>query len=163
MQETTHVVGVDPGLVHTGCVRLVFWPLHHEIQVQHEVVLGLDADKVKTFVEQQMLQPANVFIEGYRPRSNLGTDAEMMAGVRKIAATTRGTVVPNTGVKKTVKRALLELLGIWSFPTSTHHQDLRSAARIAVLGMLKDDGMNTLIADIVRDHQAKRTWRVTHH
>ena len=42
----------------------------------------------------------------------------------------------------------------------THHQDLRSAARIALLGMLRDEQMNRLLADVVRDHLAGETWTI---
>jgi hypothetical protein len=39
MADITHVVGVDPGLVHTGCVRMVFVPLARTILVEHQVAL----------------------------------------------------------------------------------------------------------------------------
>jgi hypothetical protein len=59
-----------------------------------------------------------------------------------------------------VRRQLMELVGVWSFTTSTHHQDLRSAARIALLGMLKHAVTNELLADIVADHLKGTTWQV---
>lgn len=55
----------------------------------------------------------------------------------------------NSGVKNMVSRALLELLHSWQFPTKSNHQDVRSAARIAILGMLKNEHLNRLLADIV--------------
>jgi hypothetical protein len=74
----------------------------------------------------------------------------------------KATVVLNTGVKKIVKRPLMELLGVWSFATGTHHQDLRSAARIALYGMLKHEPLNRLLSDVVRDHLRGEDWDVRH-
>jgi hypothetical protein len=56
----------------------------------------------------------------------------------------------------------MELLGVWKFKTPTHHQDLRSAARILLLGMFKDPQLNKLIADIVRSHLRGKDWSVGH-
>jgi hypothetical protein len=64
------------------------------------------------------------------------------------------------GVKKVVKSPLMELLGVWDFRLKTHHQDLRSAARIALLGMLKDDHLNKLLTDVVADHLRGENWNV---
>lgn len=167
--SVTHVVGVDPGLVHTGVVSLVFTPADRKIFVAHEAVAGLDGQAVNLAIANNWhsslgsyVKP-DIYIEGYRPRSNLNSDKRMVEGVAKIKATLPGsTVLLNTGVKKVVKKDLMELLGVWSFSTVTHHQDLRSAARIALLGMLKDEEMNRLIADIVRDHLKGRDWHVAH-
>lgn len=164
----THVLGVDPGLVHTGCVSLAFFPKMGEVHVCHEAVAGPNAAAVNQFPADAWSRlpynigyvPPAIFIEAYRPRSAFNTDARMGEAVSRIRAATRGTVLDNTGVKKVVKQPLMELLGCWKFSTVTHHQDLRSAARIALLGMLKDDDMNRLIADVVRDHLAGKTWQV---
>jgi hypothetical protein len=56
---------------------------------------------------------------------------------------------------------VLEALGAWKFQTTTHHQDLRSAAKIAVLGMMKQEHTNLLLAAIIRDHIDGRPWKVT--
>ena len=55
----------------------------------------------------------------------------------------------NSGVKNVVSRAMLELLNSWSFSTKSNHQDVRSAARIAILGMLKNETLNKMLAQIV--------------
>lgn len=155
--SVTHVVGVDPGLVHTGVVYMAFDAGQRIIEVDHEAVAGLNEARVQQFYAAT--QP-HIFIEAYRPRSNLNSDKRMVEGVARIRAATKGKVLNNTGVKTVVKKSLMELLGVWSFSTTTHHQDLRSAARIALLGMMKDETMNRLLADIVRDHIAGRDWRV---
>lgn len=158
--SVTHVVGVDPGLVHTGVVGLAFNPHTKVLQLKHEAILGPDGPAVRRWIDNEIHLPHAIFIEGYRPRSNLNSDKRMVEGVAEIRRATGGQVLLNTGVKKVVKKSLMELLGVWSFPTVTNHQDLRSAARIALLGMLKDEGMNQLLADIVRDHLEGRDWHV---
>lgn len=54
----------------------------------------------------------------------------------------------------------MNLLGVWKFSTVTHHQDLRSAARIALFGMLKNEETNRLLADVVADHLKGSDWDV---
>lgn len=159
--QTTHIVGVDPGIVHTGVVSMLFLPSMREVVVSHAVVQGTDvaatAGQIKLF---HAGRPDAIFIEGFRPRSNLQHDKDMLAAVSSMREATRGKVLDNMGIKTVVKTPVLKLLGVWSFSTPTHHQDLRSAARIAVLGMMKDDQLNLLLADVVRDHLDGRTWDV---
>jgi len=163
--SVTHIVGVDPGLVHTGVVRMVFDPQHHEIIVEHEAVIGPNANSVVAWARESKIKPywqaPTCFIEGYRPRSNFNTDKRMTQAVSNMHQALPGSkVLDNTGVKKVVRRQLMQLLGVWTFGTPTHHDDLRSAARIALLGMLKDEQTNQLLADVVRDHLAGDTWVV---
>ena len=161
--NTTHVVGVDPGIVHTGTVRLEFDPVGRNISVDHEAIPGPDGDAVRQWICTQSEPMPHIFIEGYRTRSNFGTDTEMVNAVQKMKARLpHATVLTNTGVKKVVRRPLMELLGCWSFSTPTHHQDLRSAARIALLGMLKSEHLNRVLTAVVTDHLEGRTWGVHH-
>lgn len=158
--SVTHVAGIDPGLVHTGVVLLTFDKKQRVLEVDHEAVVGPDAVRVKQFFGATR---PDIYIEGYRTRSNFGTDTQMVQAVSDFRRALPGSVVlQNTGVKKVVRRPLMELLGVWSFPTVTHHQDLRSAARIALLGMLREDHTNRLLADVVCDHLKGRTWNVAH-
>jgi len=143
-------------LVHTGLVSMEFDRARKWVAVGHAVIDGPDVQAAK-----QWVYPADaVFIEGYRARSNFSTDQRMVTAVSEFRKELGGTVLQNTGVKKVVKSPLMELLGVWKFSTPTHHQDLRSAARIALLGMLKDDILNKLITDVVADHLAGRPWDV---
>lgn len=163
MTSVTHVVGVDPGLVHTGVVRMSFVPTDKKIIVGHKVVLGPAAAAVRVWAVPLGKWPDALFIEAYRPRSNLNSDERMVRAVGELKARMPSAVVlNNTGVKQVVKKSLMELLGVWSFSTKTHHQDLRSAARIALLGMLKDEDMNRLLSDIVAAHLKGDDWHVAH-
>lgn len=159
--SVTYVGGVDPGLVHTGVVGLAINPHTKGITVKHTAIAGPDAQAVRRWFDTQLFMPNAVFIEKYQPRSHFGTDPRMMQAVAEMkAALPNSEVLLNTGVKKVVRRKLMQLLGMWQFSTTTHHQDVRSAARILLYGMLKDELMNKLIADIVRDHLEGRTWDV---
>src|SRR5690606_24169369 len=110
--KTTHVVGVDPGIVHTGVVDLVFRPELKSVTVQHMDVVGPDAAAVNQFPadawgnlpENISYERPDIYIEGYRPRSNLQHDARMTQAVAEIRQATRGTVLLNTGIKKVVRR-----------------------------------------------------------
>ena len=155
--SATHVVGIDPGLVHTGVVSMQFNRAYKRIDVSHVAIDGPDAQAAAAWIGNKF---AHVFIEGYRPRSNFGQDQRMVTAVNEFKRETGGTILQNTGVKKVVRSPLMELLGVWSFSTVTHHQDLRAAARIALLGMLKDDHLNKLLTDVVTDHLNGEDWNV---
>lgn len=161
------VTGVDPGLVHTGVVSMLFEPDAVRVRVMPAVVLGPDAGAVDTQIEGIQIaydvpqRDVFTFIEDYNPRSHFGTDSKMTKAVHEIKAAVPGSkVLSNTGVKKVVKRDLMDLLEVWKFPTVTNHQDLRSAAYIALYGMLKDDNLNELLTQVVHDHLAGETWNV---
>jgi hypothetical protein len=127
------------------------------------VIAGTDTVRLQQWLAgYQKIPNTHIFIEAYRPRSHFNTDARMTEAVNATRAALPGSIVLlNTGVKKVVKQPLMELLGVWKFSTPTHHQDLRSAARIALLGALRDDKLNRIIADIVRDHINGNDWCVT--
>lgn len=150
------VAGIDPGLVHTGVVSMTFDRTIKTVWVASYVIDGPDAAAVKAVLEPR----AVVFIEGYRPRSNFSTDARMAAAVTDMRKATGGAVLQNMGVKKIVKSPLMEMLHVWKFDQVTHHQDLRSAARIALFGMLKDDHLNQLLTTVVADHLSGEDWDV---
>ena len=147
-------IGVDPGIVHTATVQLVIYPLSRTVVTLNYVVDGVkpaELDKMIRWVNSNPLAD-RVFIEKYRPRSNLHHDMDMIAGVDYLK---RGCydseVLDNTGVVKTIRPSLLKLLNLWDFQQKTHHQDLRSAARIMLLGMLKDPEVNEMMYHIVND------------
>ena len=159
MADITHIVGVDPGLVHTGCVRLLFRPHLRQVWVGTLVVAKVDGPVIRDWAQQRKPSPT-IYIEGFRARHNYSTNTEMIQAVAEVRACTKGTVLSNIGVKQVVRRDLMDLLGVWRFATTTHHQDLRSAAMIALFGMLKQDETNRLLADVVADHLAGATWSV---
>lgn len=158
----SHIVGVDPGLVHTGVVSYLIYPDLKRIDADYFVAENGEVHTVAEFLEARdhWLSPTKIFIEQYRPRSHFSTDAQMTVLVREFATRLPWSqVIDNTGIKSIVKKPLLGLLKSTKFPT-THHNDLLSAARIAVLGMLKDDKLNELLTTVVKDSLNGRTWDV---
>jgi len=144
------VCGIDPGVIHTGCVEILFNPETSNISVSSEVVEGIDVEKIKTFTQDA----DRVFVEAYKPRSNFAVDTYMQESIGELKkALPSATFLNNMGVKKIVTVPLMQLLEVYNFDTPTHHQDLRSAARILLFGMIKDPDLNKLLTDIVRNHE----------
>lgn len=165
------IVGIDPGLVHTGAVMMRFLAHVRAIEIAHEAIVGPDTGATRQWLTSVSLhQPPwrpgkgpMMFIEGYRPRSNYGTNEKMVQAVGSFKSEFPfSKVLNNTGVKQVVRQPLMELLGVWKFSTPTHHQDLRSAARIGIYGALKSEVLNGLLFDVVNDHLSGRTWDVRH-
>ena len=148
------IVGIDPGIVNTGIVVYHICPRVRLINVAHTAIVGCDVQDIQTYLRQcgmdGPLPWTYLFVEAYRPRSHFDTDARMGAAVNDIKRMgTNIYALDNSGVKNVVSRALLELLNSWNFSTKSNHQDVRSAARIAILGMLKNETLNRLLAQVV--------------
>lgn len=162
MTSITHVVGIDPGLVHTGVVSMEFSPGSRLINIRSEVFDGPDAEAVAQWVEARRVivhKKPIVFIEKYVPRQRFGTDENMVkAEAAFTAALPKAKLIRNTGVTKIVTPRVLAMLDVWQFNTTTHHQDLRAAAKILLYGMLKEPALNQLLADVVRDNLDGTPW-----
>lgn len=162
------VWGVDPGLVHTGVVHLSFDTEERTFSIETQVFPGftnaqgkqeIPVDDIITHINLVNMTRATVFIEAYRPRSNFDSDPEMGRAVNALKAGIRSArTLLNTGSVSCITPKMMQLLNLWTFGTRTHHQDLRSAARIALFGMVKDDYTNTILAQVVEDHLAGRSW-----
>lgn len=149
------IIGIDPGIIHTGLVHMDFRPIKRTLFIDHEAIPGGSLPHI-----QKWLPADHVFIEGYRPRSHFQHDSEMKDMVRSIQQLTGGKVLNNMGIKKIVTSDLMKVLQVWKFPTVTHHQDLRSAARIALLGMYKDPQLNQLVVKVLSDYLNGDPWHV---
>jgi hypothetical protein len=157
------ITGIDPGLVDTGIVDLHF-DTNNKRLYRRRQVLNPWSDSAYTLHRTTGPLMASdhdrrfTFIEGYRPRAHLSTDKRMVELVRDIQKVTRGKVLANTGIKTVVKKPLLVELACWQFNMSTHHDDLRSAARILVLGMLKNPELNRVLSDYIADNINGHPW-----
>ncbi len=153
--NTYAIVGIDPGIINTGIVVYFINPHDRHVFIKHTAIEGCKTEDILNFLAVHMdLSAARpwtyVFVEAYRPRSHFDTDARMGAAVNEIKKMGPEVyALDNSGVKNVVSRALLDLLHSWHFTTKSNHQDIRSAARIAVLGMLKNEHLNQLLADLV--------------
>lgn len=160
------VIGVDPGIVHTGVVMLDFDVELRRLRVDHRLIDGTDAPAAATAAQDMAPKPlaaCDIFIEEYRPRSGFGVDQQMMVANAEFRKALGGKLLRNMGVKKVVTKELMDLLHCWSFPTRTHHQDLRSAARIALLGMMLEPALNQVLFTYSTDTIDGRNWDVSVH
>ena len=145
--------GVDPGLVHTGVVKIELWPDDRVWSISSEVIDGVDVQKIK-----QLTAGGVVYVEDYRARQGYSTDVEMIRAVGALQSNIPNvTLVNNMGSRKTLRRELLGLLDLLKFP-ATHHQDLQAAARILVWGMLKEEPHNQVLAQLVKDETRGVPW-----
>lgn len=158
------VLGIDPGLVDTGLVCMKFMPDRKEVLIQFNALTRAKPVEIadKGFALLASYPSRKIFIEGYRPRSHLNTDARMIQLISDLRGLMPAAkVLNNTGIMKVVKPALLNLLKVNTFNVPTHHDDLRSAARIALLGMLKEPELNRILYDLVMDSLTPSSWQVT--
>ena len=166
MTHTT-IIGIDPGIVHTGVVILDLDPVARQMLEEHLIIDGDHHAKTAEEALEALGYRENLntytFIETYRERGTAySTNPQMRKLVQDFADQfQKAVLVDNTGSKQVVKPHLLRLLGLEKFP-ATHHQDLQAAARILVYGALKDSLLNQLLSQVVRDHLDGQTWTVIH-
>ena len=150
--DSLQVFGIDPGIVHTGLVELN-WDFHNqELRVNARSVDGITEQSVielQKRIEQRRWRKSNIIVEEYRPKSHFSTDTKMVEGQAMLKLhLPSAKIINNSGVKSIVTKELLQLLDLYDWPT-THHNDLRSAARIALLAMLRDERANNQLAKFV--------------
>ena len=146
------VFGIDPGIVHTGLVELN-WDFHNrKLRVNARSVDGITEQSVielQKRIGQRMWRKSNIIVEEYRPKSHFSTDTKMVEGQAMLKLhLPSAKIINNSGVKSIVTKELLQLLDLYDWPT-THHNDLRSAARIALFAMLRDERANNRLAEFV--------------
>ena len=142
------IIGIDPGLVHTGLVHMVLDVEEGSLSSTEVLFDGMPEEEIAGYVRG--LSPmAHIYMEAYRTRSAWNSDPEMQAGIARIKkAAPRVEIVTNMGVKKVVTNELMKLLGVYTFTQKSHHQDLRSAARIGLMGALKVEPFNRALYKI---------------
>ena len=150
--DSLQVFGIDPGIVHTGLVELN-WDFHNqELRINARSVDGITEQSVielQKRIKQCMWRKSNIIVEEYRPKSHFSTDTKMVEGQAMLKLRLPSAkIINNSGVKSIVTKELLQLLDLYDWPT-THHNDLRSAARIALLAMLRDERANNRLAKFV--------------
>ena len=143
------IVGVDPGLVDTGIVAITFyskacqWAVNTGVIRRQSPSDKIDLDAIENAARNLAMrtEKSKIFVEEYRPRLKLQTDKEMLEMQSLLRKRLDYAVfLPNMGIKQLITSDFMKMLHVWNFPQSpTHHQDLRSAARIALLGAIKDD------------------------
>lgn len=163
------IVGIDPGQVHTGCVELFLEPLVREIDVSYRIIRGTSVQDVRTFVCARPVTA--LFIEDYNPSNYAREDKKMSEALGRLKAEFPPSDDPivryidNAGVNTLIPVEVQKLFGVHKFPVSTHHNDLNSAGKIALLGMLKDNGgvLRPLVSQVVQDALDGAPWAVKVH
>lgn len=160
--------GIDPGIIHTGCVAITLDEAKRTIDIRFEIINGVDISKTQYWVNKQGLDA--LFIEDYNPGNYTREDKKMSEALGRLKSAFIPTddpivrYVDNAGINTLIPIAVLRCFGVDKFPVSTNHNDLVSAAKIALLGMLKDkSGLRLLVSRVVRDHLTNRAWKVTLH
>lgn len=126
------------------------------------MVVGPDARAVAAWI-RGIGQHPRIYVEQYRTRQHLSSDMRMVKAELDLRQALPGArFLPNMGIKRVITQDLMDVLEVWRFPTPSHHQDLRAAARIALLGMVKEDDTNAVLAAVVRDHIDGNPWKVCH-
>lgn len=166
------IIGIDPGVVHTGCVGLLIDEGTRSIDVNYKLINGVDTGRVRDWVDQQP-KAAAIFIEDYNPGNFGRTDKKMSEAVGRLKAEFPESdgpyivkYVDNAGINTLIPRAVLGAFGVAHFKVVTHHNDLVSAGKIALLGMLQDKSQNTfrvLLSTVVRDELRGKPWAVMVH
>lgn len=159
------LAGVDPGLVHTGVVTMVFDEVVQELSIREAVFTGPAATPVALFLKDGAFGlQYDTWIEGFRTRGNLRVNKPMMDAIAhlKIELGPRAHVLDNMGAKQVVLPALMKAMEVWNFSTPSHHQDLRSAARILLFGALKLPEYNMILSEFIECHLDGYPWQILH-
>lgn len=152
------VTGIDPGVVHTGVVRIEFDPRHKTWEVTSALLNGLDVDGAVVF--SQMHPSDRVFIEKYSPRSHYKQDPAMVEATNRMHRMIDNSVLlDNTGSRQIISDDTMKLVNCWKFTPVSHHQDQRSAARIALYGLVKEADWNTVLFQFVYDQHSGNAWK----
>ena len=145
-------IGIDPGLVHTAGVAVQASYVFNSFTIHTKVVDGISDSALAEMAEWAREKDVDrVAIEGYRPRGHYQGDSNMMQAIKHLQTQIPGSKqVPNMGVKKVITNDTLKLLRLWSFQPKTHHQDLRSAARIGLFHYAQEPGGSEWLYEIIQ-------------
>ena len=145
-------IGIDPGLVHTAGVAVQTSHVLGSFTIHTKVVDGISDSALSEMAEWAQEKAADaVAIEGYRPRGHYRGDSNMMQAIKHLQTQIPGSSqIPNMGVKKVITDDTLKLLRLWNFQPKTHHQDLRSAARIGLFHYAQVPGGSEWIYELIQ-------------
>ena len=145
-------IGIDPGLVHTAGVAVRASLVATSFTIHTKVVDGISDSALAEMAKWAQEKDVDaVAIEGYRPRGHYQGDSNMMQAIKHLQTQIPGSrQVPNMGVKKVITDDTLKLLRLWSFQPKTHHQDLRSAARIGLFDYAQAPGGSEWLYDVIK-------------
>lgn len=162
----TCVVGIDPGLVDTGVVSMTFSTSSRQLAIESLVVpyaVFSNPDVVADWVLPRQQPRTEVYVEKFVPRPGMNTSPAMLDLEHLIKdSIPMARMIRNMGVKQVITSQVMSALDVWRFAKSTNHQDLRSAARIGLFGMAKDDDLNALLAQVLAADVDGEPWDIVH-
>lgn len=154
------LIGIDPGLVDTGAVCLTMNTDARTWAVEAAALAGGETDAVLEFVAEHGSLFARLYVEKYRER---GTAFRENGPMRKFEADLRSAMpigtkfLENMGVKRVVSDRMLRMFDLFDVKT-TNHRDIQAAARIMLLGAVKDEQLNEVIYQFITDHIDDNPW-----
>lgn len=164
--SSIRVVGIDPGLVDTGVVSMTFKTGFRELVIRSLVVPYADfsnPDVIGDWLLRHTSPSTDVFIEQFVPRPGMNTSPAMLQLEHLIKdSLPAAQMIRNMGVKQVITPQVMDRLQVWRFTQATHHQDLRSAARIGLFGMAKDAHLNSLLAAVLLADVNGQPWNIVH-
>ena len=163
------LLGFDPGIRDTGAVALTLDFNERTVQITTQVWSGVTrSEKLESLVDEKFLDEAAaleqntraaasatfVGIEGYRQRGMDVTQDRLMLNLIMAMRTAipKAKIIDNTGIKKVVTESMLKLFQVSRFRQATNHQELKSAARVALKLGIEMEPTNNLLSDFVRDN-----------
>jgi hypothetical protein len=148
----------------------VFYEDNRLVDVSYLLIHDVDVEAVHDWIDEQP-KPAAIFIEDYNPGNFGKIDKRMSESLGKLKAEFPPAdhpyivkYVDNAGVNTLLPTRVLNLFGVDRFPVATHHNDLVSAGKIALLGMLQDKSQHALrllVSRVVKDALKGQPWDVT--
>lgn len=153
------LAGIDPGVVDTGWTVLEISTNRLEYSIYSGAFTGKCVQRLNDLTALRD-KDTRLFIEKYVPRNTFSTSQSMVELQQDLRGVfPRADFVNNQGSKQIVTDTMLRTLGLFTFEQVTHHQDIRSAARIMLFGALKDELLNRELARLlinVIDGNARR-------
>ena len=110
----TTLVGIDPGVIHTGIIVSKINPHVKEVTNSTFLMEGCPVMDIRDILRN--FRSTATFIEGYRPRSNLHHDRQMQKFVSDLNFHLQNSIaLDNMDSKNVVKNDLLKLFKLYSF------------------------------------------------
>ncbi|TXJ06570.1 MAG: hypothetical protein E6Q27_03520 [Aeromicrobium sp.] len=131
------LAGVAPAIDQTGIVVLDLDEDKRLATIDYTVIEQSDPVAVKEWLGQRELD--DVYIENCDPHGQIKDDdplLKILVAIQEELPTAR--LLDIVGAESIVKDSTLKKMGTWTFEHNPHVQDLRSAARTALLGVMND-------------------------
>lgn len=164
------LIGIDPGLIDTGvsCVTLDPDSKTWSMRALAITAVGDETDdriinttqQVKNCVLALSDGDTHIWVEKWRERGTVfGENPTMRAIERELrVAIPYAKFLENMGVKKLISNKLLNLFDLLKVQ-STNHRDIQAAARIMLLGAIKDEALNPVVYAFVTDALDGMPWK----